>query len=140
RPDDVRSGLLVCRALQLPGAGGVQLGEAASHRQGGRLGLPAAADHPRRHLWRRRDGTEGAALAVLAALFIGGVIYRELNWKHLYESMLDGGIQTAVVMLLVASSALLGHLLTELQMPQQIAAWMTSLTEIGKSTRLNSSH
>lgn len=73
--------------------------------------------------------TEGAALAVLAALFIGGVIYRELNWKHLYESMLDGGIQTAVVMLLVASSAVLGHLLTELQMPQQIAAWMTSLTD-----------
>lgn len=73
--------------------------------------------------------TEGAALAVLAALFIGGVIYRELNWRHLYESMLDGGIQTAVVMLLVASSALLGHLLTELQMPQQIAAWMTSLTD-----------
>lgn len=73
--------------------------------------------------------TEGAALAVLAALIIGGVIYRELNWRHLYESMLDGGIQTAVVMLLVAASALLGHLLTELQMPQQIAAWMTSLTD-----------
>ena len=42
---------------------------------------------------------------------------------------MDGGVQTAVVMLLVASSALLGHLLTELQMPQQIAAWMTSLTD-----------
>ncbi|NLD54031.1 MAG: TRAP transporter large permease [Burkholderiaceae bacterium] len=73
--------------------------------------------------------TEGAALAVLAALVIGGVIYRELDWKHLYESLVDGGVQTAVVMLLVASSALLGHLLTELQMPQQIAAWMTSLTD-----------
>ncbi len=73
--------------------------------------------------------TEGAALAVLAALLIGGVIYRELDWKHLYESLVDGGVQTAVVMLLVASSALLGHLLTELQMPQQIAAWMTSLTD-----------
>jgi C4-dicarboxylate transporter DctM subunit len=73
--------------------------------------------------------TEGAALAVLAALFIGGVIYRELNFKHLYDCMVDGGIQTAVVMLLVAASALLGHLLTELQMPQSIAAWMTSLTD-----------
>ncbi|HLW04309.1 MAG TPA: TRAP transporter large permease [Azoarcus sp.] len=73
--------------------------------------------------------TEGAALAVLAALFIGGVIYRELNLKHLYDSMVDGSVQTAVVMLLVASSALLGHLLTELQMPQGIAAWMTSLTD-----------
>jgi C4-dicarboxylate transporter, DctM subunit len=73
--------------------------------------------------------TEGAALAVLAALFIGGVIYRELNFKHLYESMLEGGIQTAVVMLLVAASALLGHLLTEQQMPQQLAAWISSLTQ-----------
>lgn len=72
--------------------------------------------------------TEGAALAVLAALFIGGVIYRELNFKHLYECMVEGGIQTAVVMLLVAASALLGHLLTEQQMPQQLAAWISSLT------------
>ncbi|MDO9506117.1 MAG: TRAP transporter large permease [Hydrogenophaga sp.] len=73
--------------------------------------------------------TEGAALAVLAALFIGGVIYRELNFKHLYECMVEGGIQTAVVMLLVAASALLGHLLTEQQMPQQLAAWISSLTD-----------
>jgi tripartite ATP-independent transporter DctM subunit len=73
--------------------------------------------------------TEGAALAVLAALFIGGVIYRELNLKHLYDSMVEGGIQTAVVMLLVAASALLGSLLTEQQMPQELAAWISSLTD-----------
>ncbi|MDM7949974.1 TRAP transporter large permease [Hydrogenophaga sp.] len=73
--------------------------------------------------------TEGAALAVLAALFIGGVIYRELNFKHLYECMVEGAVQTAVVMLLVASSALLGHLLTEQQMPQQLANWISSLTQ-----------
>jgi len=47
--------------------------------------------------------TEGAALAVLAALFIGGVIYRELNWRHLYDAMMDGVVQTAIVMLLVAA-------------------------------------
>ena len=47
--------------------------------------------------------TEGAALAVLAALFIGGVIYRELNFKHLYECMVEGAVPTAVVMLLVAA-------------------------------------
>jgi tripartite ATP-independent transporter DctM subunit len=72
--------------------------------------------------------TEGAALAVLAALFIGGVIYRELNWKHLYAAMIEGATQTATVMLLVASSALLGVYLTEQQMPQQLAAWISSLT------------
>ncbi|MEO7850836.1 MAG: TRAP transporter large permease [Rubrivivax sp.] len=73
--------------------------------------------------------TEGAALAVLAALFIGGVIYRELNWRHLHSAMVDGAVQTATVMLLVAASALLGVYLTEQQMPQQLAAWLSSLTD-----------
>ncbi len=73
--------------------------------------------------------TEGAALAVLAALFIGGVIYRELNWGHLYAALVDGATQTATVMLLVAASALLGVYLTEQQMPQQLAAWLSNLTD-----------
>ena len=72
--------------------------------------------------------TEGAALAVLAALFIGGVIYRELNWRHLYAAMIEGAIQTAIVMLLVAASALLGVYLTEQQMPQQLAHWLSGIT------------
>src|SRR5207248_6482829 len=37
--------------------------------------------------------TEGAALAVLAAIFIGVVVYRELNWKELYNAMIDGAVQ-----------------------------------------------
>ena len=72
--------------------------------------------------------TEGAALAVAAALFVGAVIYRELDWKHLRAAMIEGGIQTAVVMLLVASSALLGTYLTEVQVPQRLAQAITSLT------------
>ncbi|MCB2022687.1 MAG: TRAP transporter large permease [Rhizobacter sp.] len=73
--------------------------------------------------------TEGAALAVLAALFIGGVIYRELDLKHLYTAMIEGSTQTATVMLLVAASALLGVYLTEQQIPQQLAQWLSSITE-----------
>ncbi len=73
--------------------------------------------------------TEGAALSVAAALFIGVVIYRELDWRHLREAMIEGGIQTAVVMLLVAASALLGVYLTEVQMPQKLAAAMTGFTD-----------
>ncbi|MDH4059264.1 MAG: TRAP transporter large permease [Aquincola sp.] len=73
--------------------------------------------------------TEGAALAVLAALFIGGVIYRELDLKHLYAAMVEGATQTATVMLLVAASALLGVYLTEQQIPQQLATWLSSITQ-----------
>jgi C4-dicarboxylate transporter, DctM subunit len=73
--------------------------------------------------------TEGAALAVVAALFIGVVIYRELDWAHLRQAIIEGGIQTSVVMLLVAASALLGTYLTEIQAPQQLAAAVASLTD-----------
>ncbi len=73
--------------------------------------------------------TEGAGLAVLAALVIGGLVYRELDLRALGRAILDGGTQTAVVMLLVATSALLGDFLTEGRVPQQIAATITSMTD-----------
>jgi tripartite ATP-independent transporter DctM subunit len=72
--------------------------------------------------------TEGAGLAVVAALIIGGFIYREINWTHLRKAMVEGVIQTAVVMLLVATSAVLGLYLTEMQVPQHFANWMMSFT------------
>lgn len=71
--------------------------------------------------------TEGAGLAVVAAIVIA-LIYNEFDWKVFRTAVIDGGIQTAVVMLLVASSALLGIYLTEAQVPQQLALAMTRMT------------
>jgi len=71
--------------------------------------------------------TEGAGLAVVAAIGVG-MYYREVNWAQLKTAIVDGGVQTAVVMLLVASSALLGDYLTAAQVPQRLAAAIASLT------------
>ena len=73
--------------------------------------------------------TEGAALAVIAALFVGGVIYRDLSWPLLRQSIVEGSVQTGSVMLLVAASALLGLYLTEAQLPQRVAELMISITK-----------
>ncbi|MDH3284926.1 MAG: TRAP transporter large permease, partial [Acidobacteriota bacterium] len=73
--------------------------------------------------------TEGAGLAVLAAIFVGGVIYRELDWRALREAMIEGAVQTAVVMLLVATSVLLSEYLTEQQVPQRVAQAIVSFTD-----------
>ena len=73
--------------------------------------------------------TEGAGLAVVAAVVVGGLVYRELDWAHLRTAMIEGGVQTAVVMLLVAASALLGDYLTEMRVPQQVAAGIIGLTD-----------
>lgn len=72
--------------------------------------------------------TEGAGMAVLAALVVGGLIYRDLEWRELRKACVDGGIQTAVVMLLVASSALIGTFLTEAQLPQALGNAITGVT------------
>jgi tripartite ATP-independent transporter DctM subunit len=73
--------------------------------------------------------TEGAALAVVAALFVGLVIYRELDVAELRRAIIEGGVQTAVVMLLVATSALLGTYLTEVQAPQHLAQAVAHMTQ-----------
>ncbi len=72
--------------------------------------------------------TEGAALAVVAALVIGVVIYRDLDLKSFYAACVDSALQTAVVMLLVAASALVGVYLTESQLPQKLAAAIVNIT------------
>jgi tripartite ATP-independent transporter DctM subunit len=72
--------------------------------------------------------TEGAALAVVASLFVGLFIYRELDLAHLKRAVLEGGVQTAIVMLLVATSALLGTYLTEVQAPQALARAVSEFT------------
>lgn len=73
--------------------------------------------------------TEGAGLAVVAALFISIVIYREFDVRALYKALIDSGVQTAVVMLLVAASYLIGGFLTEAQLPQQLAGAISDVTD-----------
>lgn len=72
--------------------------------------------------------TEAAGLAVFASLGIA-YLYKEFNLKQFFDSTVEGGSQTATVMLLVASSMLLGEFLTIEQIPQKIASSLTTLTQ-----------
>ncbi|WP_033069106.1 TRAP transporter large permease [Thalassospira australica] len=73
--------------------------------------------------------TEGAGLAVVAAVVIGGVIYRELDFPMFLDALREGINQTATVMLLVATSAVLGLYLTEEGLPQLLAQAITGFTD-----------
>jgi C4-dicarboxylate transporter, DctM subunit len=72
--------------------------------------------------------TEVAALSVLTALLIGVLIYRELPTRAIGHILKDSAGQTAVVMLIVASSAVLGWFLTSEQIPQKFARMMLETT------------
>ncbi len=72
--------------------------------------------------------TEAAGVAVIASIVVG-LWYHETDFRELKRSMLEGAIQTAVVMLLVAASVLMGGFLTRAQLPQQLATALLELTQ-----------
>ena len=72
--------------------------------------------------------TEAAGVAVIAATVIG-LWYHETDFRELRRSMLDGAVQTSVVMLLVAASVLMGGFLTRAQIPQELAQALLDFTD-----------
>jgi len=66
-------------------------------------------------------------VAVLAALFSGAVsalLYRDLSLRRLHHAIMEAGLATGVVLMVIMASAAIGWLLTFDQMPQHIAQWV----------------
>lgn len=72
--------------------------------------------------------TEAAAIAVAYALFVGGVIYRALSWRDLYEICVRTTRITGVIFLIIAAATILGWWMTFNQVPQAIAGAMLSVS------------
>lgn len=73
--------------------------------------------------------TESAGVAAACALFVGLFIYRELDLRNLPRILLSAGEQTAIVMMIVAGSALLSWVLTNEMIPQRIAKNIIAMTQ-----------
>jgi tripartite ATP-independent transporter DctM subunit len=72
--------------------------------------------------------TEAAVLAVLYALFLGTVVYRELTWKSIWAMFGEAAMTTATVMFIVAASALLAWVLTRQQAGPALVKLVTSIS------------
>ncbi len=72
--------------------------------------------------------TESAAVATLAALLLGKWGYRELQITDIWKSCINAGLQSAVVLFLIAMASLFSWVLIFEQIPQQVAQWITGLT------------
>jgi len=68
--------------------------------------------------------TEVAVLSTLFAGLVSLVIYRDLTLKRLHHAILEAGLATGVVLLVIMASAAIGWLLTFDQMPQHIVQWV----------------
>lgn len=72
--------------------------------------------------------TEAAAVAIFYGLVVGILIYKELKFKDLPDVLLDSGISTGVIMLIVAASQSFGWLLSSERIPELIASTLLSIT------------
>ena len=72
--------------------------------------------------------TEASVLAVLYALFLGTVVYRELSWDSTFAIFGEAAMTTATVMFIVAASALLAWVLTREQAGPQLVRLVTSVS------------
>jgi tripartite ATP-independent transporter DctM subunit len=70
--------------------------------------------------------TEISVLAVIYALVLSVFFYRDLTWQRFHRSLIDSGIATGVVMLVIMGSAIAGWILTFDQVPTRVAEWVTA--------------
>jgi len=73
--------------------------------------------------------TEASAIAVLWALLLGVIFYREIRPRELPAIILRASRTTAVVLFLVACSYAMSRLLTQEQVPQQVSSLLLGLSD-----------
>ena len=73
--------------------------------------------------------TEAASVAVAYALFLGGVVYRTLIWRDLYQMLVRTARITGVIFVIIAFANILGFWLTFERIPQAIAQTVLAVSE-----------
>ncbi len=76
---------------------------------------------------------ESAAIAVLYALLVTTVLYRQLKWREFFETVTHAARTTGVILFVIATAALFGWLLAYLQVP---AAAVNALQSFAESPQM----
>jgi len=72
--------------------------------------------------------TESAAIAVIYSLFVSMVIYKELDWKGVWNVLGECVGTLSIVLILIATSSIFGYCLTLLKVPALAANAITSVS------------
>jgi tripartite ATP-independent transporter DctM subunit len=70
--------------------------------------------------------TEVAVLAVVYSILLSVFLYKDLDWARFKEAMVEAGIATGIVMLVIMGSAACGWLLTFDEVPARFVAWVSA--------------
>ncbi|WP_298825311.1 TRAP transporter large permease [uncultured Planococcus sp.] len=73
--------------------------------------------------------TESAVVAVVYAILVSSLIYRELNLSEIFEATKVSALNTAMLMVTLVFATIFSRLLTIEQIPQSLAAFLLELTD-----------
>ena len=71
--------------------------------------------------------SEAAAVGALFAFILVAVLYRQASWSRLMETALETTQTSTMILMIVAFSAVLGQVLSFLQVPQELAGTIADL-------------
>jgi tripartite ATP-independent transporter DctM subunit len=77
--------------------------------------------------------TEISAFAVVYALVVGGLAFRELTWRGTAQVIMHSAVRSGMVLFIVAAAQSLAYTLTLQQIPQALAEMMVQLSAAGGS-------
>jgi C4-dicarboxylate transporter DctM subunit len=70
--------------------------------------------------------TEAAAMAAVYSFFIAVFVYKDLKLSDVPKSLLNAAAMSSMLLYIITNAVLFSFLLTSEQIPQAMAAWMTS--------------
>lgn len=72
--------------------------------------------------------TEAAAVAVVYGLFVTTIVYRDFSLRDLPKLLVDSFVTSAIVMVVIGSTSVLGWLITLEQLPQILVTFVQSVS------------
>lgn len=73
--------------------------------------------------------TEAAAISVLYAIPVGFFIYKELNFKSLYDGLVEAAVTTGVIMIMLYAIMLLSRIFITEDVPGMLTSTLLSITD-----------
>lgn len=73
--------------------------------------------------------TESAVVAVVYGLFVSTAVYREMDFAKLRETFIFSATISGSVLVIIATATVFGQILTLQNIPQDLAAWIASLSD-----------
>ena len=73
--------------------------------------------------------TEAAVVATIYAFIMGMFVYKELEWRHLPNIMYKGGLNTAMVLIIVGVANLVGYIMAIERIPLMVAELFLGITD-----------